>query len=409
MIRTEYLDLTQAETGHSLHKQASDRLMQAMAKKATSQTSRISPLSKQEYLKSESSVPLSPLSHSRMSTTEKNSKGYAKDINYDQEIPSHHSIQTEQGSVGSFRTPKHIYLRMPNPLIIEKEGQGHIRQEQHHHQTDEKNNRIYTAEDYDHIHDMHTHDKGDHIVETRKRSTRQPTFGGSPSRKPTNQSKLGDSQAMVTGGFNDKSVEKSADNFYENQSRTPTGRPTQESLIMSMKMRQQKFGESGSNFNNGHVHCHGFSQKQFYKRNITLEEEKPWPEIDVYMRNSMWLSAKNSKMAAMGRMKENKEMKECTFQPHLQENKYHSNASTRSEFRMGPKMISERGHIQSKLGIQRKTTSSYKELHANKLRTFDQQQTISVTSAYVDQEFTEHDDGMPVDSVQQEGQKFVSL
>lgn len=388
--------------------------MQAMAKKTTS--SRISPL-QGEYLKSESSVPLSPLSNYRQSNPDNKkelSDIYIKNDDYGHEIPTYHSVQTEQGSMGSFRTPKHIYLRMPNPLVIEKEV--HIRQEhaplnaqhQHHHgHTDQKMShnrdiyeaqegdlqklyRTHTAEDHSHLHEQSVHSG-----EVKKRSTRQPTFGGSPSRKPTNQSyKLGAYESpqevpgMVTGHFHDKSVEKNDNCSSENLSRTTSGRPTQESLLNSLKLRQQKFGETGL----------------LYKRNMVLEEEKPWLEIDVYMRNAMWLSAKNSKVAAMGRKKDNLEMKECTFHPILQD-KY-NNGSTRSEYRMSPKVISERSQM---LQVQRKPMSTYKELHAYKLKTFDQQQTISTHSAYVDQELTEQEENLPIDLVQQEGHKFTSL
>jgi len=257
----------------------------------------------------------------------------------------------------AMRTPKHIYLKVSPKLghdvrLQEKPSNSILSQSKTEVTSESLRNQFghltsvhnaeSTIEEYEkeqnHPHQT-DHDLTNESIQTehKKRSVRQPTFGVSNSHMFTNMSSKKSSFGNSPHKQDLRVLEPRKENIYhdtmkENQPLTSKmfGGPTHESLLNSWKLRQQVF--SNTREHKLSIATQGSSsgntlrirdENQTPKSNIMMDKENfGSPETNVYLRNAMWLSAKNNKVAVQQVNKERQEMQECTFHPQLDEKTY---------------------------------------------------------------------------------------
>jgi len=344
----------------SLQKEVSDRLAIALAKKNSSKTNLLdtqnyqtAPTSADHHLTAAIKGALSPHGIGKKGRTQSNqNRGFrlAPEL-VDTPIPGSGHEST------SMRTPKHIYLKVSPKLghdvrLQEKPSNSILSQSktevtseslrnQFGHLTSVQNAES-TIEEYDkepnHPHET-DHDLTSESIQTehKKRSVRQPTFGVSNSHMFTNMSSKKSSFGNSPHKQDIRVLEPHKENIYhdtmtENQPLTSRmfGAPTHESLLNSWKLRQQVF--SNAREHKLSITTQGSSsgntlrlrdENQTPKSNFIMDKENlESPETGVYLRNAMWLSAKNNKLAVQQVNKERQEMQECTFHPQLDEKTY---------------------------------------------------------------------------------------
>jgi len=257
--------------------------------------------------------------------------------------------------------------------------------------------------------------------EIKKRSIRQPTFGVSNSNTFTHLSSKMSSyevspEKVFTSTFDlrediQKNVEEQQDSERLELKKIES-KHSQESYLKSLKLRQQKFSNNEENY---------ISPQIQQKRNNPLkkienlkpeEEQREWLEIDVYMRNALWLSAKNNKVAVQQTKKNMQEMKECTFHPKLDEKTYKIGlTSPKGEYKSKTSRIEEKINNKKESG-SKKSLISYQNLHGNKFKGEQQQIKEHKKSLNLKNlENTNNDAHEPKISVElrEDGQKYYLL
>lgn len=347
----------------SLQKEVSDRLALALAKKKSSKANLLEiqpphnnqslPATTEHNLYGAIAGALSPHGNGQKGRTLSNqNKGFrlAPEL-VDTPIPG-----SGQESI-AMRTPKHIYLKVSHKFGHEKPSTNSLLSQSKTEVTSESlrnqfghltsvHNAESTIEEYekDPAPELHHPNETEHDLtnesiqtENRKRSVRQPTFGVSNSHMFTNMSSKKSSFGNSPHKPDIRVLEPRKENRYsENMEENHPlskiskmmGSPTHESLLNSWKLRQQIFSNtrehklsiatssSGQTFRLG-------DENQTPKTSIMMDKENyASPETNVYLRNAMWLSAKNNKLAVQQVNKERQEMQECTFHPQLDEKTY---------------------------------------------------------------------------------------
>jgi hypothetical protein len=143
-----------------------------------------------------------------------------------------------------------------------------------------------------------------------------------------------------------------------------------ETLIQSMRMRQNKFFEivdSTVNIREKDDVLRDLADKEQdmaegYEIAATNGASKAWNEFTVYDRNNLWLTNKNDKLKSLHNNKVQESLKECTFHPVL------SKYSSPKNFTPGttPAKLgheSNRSHSRSLSKEKKASFSSYKQLH----------------------------------------------
>ncbi len=261
------------------------------------------------------------------------------------------------------KNPKQVYLRVSPEIYDEKPETGSL---------PEMNNHIgiVNAGSFDDLYKdqvspIQTYELGtrEYEVNEKKKSMRQPTFGASNSHafqslstiiSPSNQ--MNHINATKFDGETDSKIYKER----ENKDLPPTTNPMKEkwsteSLLNSVKLRQDKFGNRTNSSQFTETQISSKTQK------VKLNEGESifgWTDIDVYLRNAIWLSAKNHKVALQKTYKEENEMKECTFNPKIDDK------TTRLSF-VSPKKLSEKTKDEKNSDF-RKTLLSYRDIHGKR-------------------------------------------
>jgi len=340
------LELHPSSSTKSLQKEVSDRLAIALAKKNNSRANLLdnyqSAPTAEHHLSAALQGALSPHGITKKGRTQSNqNRGFrlAPEL-VDTPIPGsgHESI--------AMRTPKHIYLKVSqkmgndnrlqekpsNSILSQSKTEvtseslrnqfGHLTSVQNAESTLEESEKEPTP----HHRDSEDHNLTNESIETdhKKRSVRQPTFGVSNSHMFTNMS----SKKSSFGNSPHKHDVRVLEPRKENQPLADKmmGSPTHESLINSWKLRQQVFSNTREH-KLSIATSQGSSSRmrdenQTPKSSIMDKENLGSPETNVYLRNAMWLNAKNNKLAVQQVNKERQEMQECTFHPQLDEKTY---------------------------------------------------------------------------------------
>jgi len=175
-------------------------------------------------------------------------------------------------------------------------------------------------------------------------------------------------------------------------------KPTPESLMNSLRLRQAKFFGVGDDTLTIRDKSHGIfkSNVNFFRggpihldhNDYEEEERRAWTELNIYERNNMWLTAKNHKIEALSQEKAKKELEGCTFKPLTYSkllNSSHGNGakmggetfrgdnlpSGRGQREHSPTQRGEMGDLLSdrltarrrSISKEKKQSSSYKQLH----------------------------------------------
>lgn len=390
-----------------MQREAAERLRQARLKKLSSQKP-------EEGLMTDGSVVSPQVRVQPVIMVEKkreiNNTGSTKSTHFTKsDVDTAHSLNTEQVSFGIITSPKQVYLKMSNRMIEEKENDmpysNYESQSSHsrrgltmdslRRETDQKTDRSGTDEmnreleaETKRLQDINNNLQNNYNTVDSKKGARQLTFGNYSTRR------LSISSPKVGLESENKNRENTAARHEikihnENTDReTPksSDRNNYESLLNSWRLRQQKTSKSGeysvgrmtktkNTQSSQALHIRDLNQTP----KVNLGENKPWGDLDVYLRNTMWLSAKNSKMANLNQAKEQKELRECTFRPNVGDRVANvAIISPREEYKFASEMMSK-GRL-SESGKNRKHTQSYKDLHSQKGRSYDQNQMLEIKS-----------------------------
>jgi len=336
----------------SLQKEVSDRLALALAKK---KRSKVNLLDTQDVPNLENHF-LSPHGAGQKGRTLSNqSKGGFRPAPELSDTP----IPGSGHDFSSIRTPKHIYLKVAHKFGNEKPSTNSLFSQSKTEVTSESlrnqfghitsvQNAESTLEEYekDPTPELHHLSESEHNLtnesiqtENRKRSVRQPTFGVSNSHMFTNmsskKSSFGNSPhkpdvRVLEPRKENRNSENLEDYHSISKASKMMGSPTHESLLNSWKLRQQVFSNTREHKLSIATSSSGQTLRlrdenfQTPKTNMMMmdKENSASPETNVYMRNAMWLSAKNNKVAVQQVNKERQEMQECTFHPQLDEKTY---------------------------------------------------------------------------------------
>ena len=380
----------------SLQKEVSDRLALALAKK---KSSTVNLLETQDVV-----VPnlennyLSPHANGQKGRTLSNqNKGGFRPAPELSDTP----LPGSGHDFSSIRTPKHIYLKVaahkfgnekPSTNSLFSQSKTEVTSESLRNQfghITSVHNAESTLEEYekDPTPELHHPNESEHNLtnesiqtENRKRSVRQPTFGVSNSHMFTNmsskKSSFGNSPhkpdvRVLEPRKENRNSENLEDYHSISKASRNMGSPTHESLLNSWKLRQQFFSNTREHKLSITTSASGQTLRlrdenfQTPKTNMMDKENYASPETDVYMRNAMWLSAKNNKLAVQQVNKERQEMQECTFHPQLDEKTYMMGI-------VSPKRVAPQSRKDSNRGMgnNKNNVISYRDLRVhNKGRT----------------------------------------
>jgi hypothetical protein len=142
-------------------------------------------------------------------------------------------------------------------------------------------------------------------------------------------------------------------------------KPSYESLVNSVKLRQVKLIQGNdSNIvlrdrSNGSINRANFFRGQNLQTEAEEEDKKTFTEFNIYERNNMWLTAKNSKLEALYQEKAKKELDGCTFKP-LTHSKYMNNSH--GNVPKAPNNETLRGDLPSARGIREHSPTNRGEM-----------------------------------------------
>ena len=120
-------------------------------------------------------------------------------------------------------------------------------------------------------------------------------------------------------------------------------KPSYESLMQSLKIRQQKFDSGIRNMKIVDQEHYKESSPQHKFQQVNLQEnEKKGQDITVWERNNLWLNAKNDKIERQFYNKCEDQLKQCTFQPNV----------IGQDGRLLQALISPKGIIRTKINLR---------------------------------------------------------
>ena len=352
-----------------------------------------------------------------------------------------YSLNTEQVSFGTITSPKQVYLKVSNKTIEEKENEipynyqsnssyssqprRGLTMDSLRKETDQKTDRSGTDEmnreleaETKRLQDINNILQNNYNTVDSKKSARHLTFGNYSTRKLSISSpKVGLDAENQSQGINRNEIKIHNQNTDRENTPKNSDRNNYESLLNSWRLRQQKASKSGeysvgrmtktkNTQSSQALHLRDLNQTP----KVNLEENKPWGDLDVYLRNTMWLSAKNSKMANLNQAKEQKELRECTFRPNIGDRTGNlAIVSPRDEYKLASEML-VKGRL-SESGKNKKHTQSYKDLHSQKGKSYDQNQLLEIkspSSCAVPMLFgrKENKQNMQIEFGEENGQKF---
>ena len=411
--------LKQSSSERSLQREVADRLRQAIAKKNVSQDA-----SNTNYYQR---VEQSPGEQNFMKTPNRNFEvvnhgkkeepqtSYRPGLGLESEPHTTPTLQTEEELVGTIRSPKHIYLKVATKTIedptiqltqtnntnptsvtiptkrIHTLDSGRVRAEPRY----TENNLETAGEEYDEVQVLDYVPEGmktqESHSESKKRATRQPTFGVVYTNTNTNtitnmsskQSSYGAANEFFYGTSDNKKEilyeNNNRDNFNLTTASQNLIKASQESLINSLRLRQERFSKSGEV---DHQTGKSVLSLCLNDDNRFIDQQhafdgRAWTDVNVYMRNSVWLSVKNNKVAALSSTKEQMELQECTFQPNAWRKEQNLDMlSPKDDIKDLEEISSERNKGKSiDLNRSKKPSVSYKDLHRRRSKPQSQQHT----------------------------------
>jgi len=408
----------------SLQKEASDRLAIAMAKKSSSQAS--SKESHELY---------------RFDQNHKFQAGASQSI--EKKLETHFKLQllTADQMATGIKHPKQVYLKVSNPMMNVNPNYQNLNNNNMFNST---SNQIFSTKELtfetlrNQVGESMQREseraqtpeliqeslptKDNMNIEAKKRSIRQPTFGVSNSNTFTHlSSKLSSFGESPDKGFasnfdprdDDPKLQELKQNLVQHNKDKTYLKHSQESYLNSLKLRQQKFANAKENET---LSTPQSTTKKIYfneeEKQRFQDENKSWLDIDVYMRNALWLSAKNNKVVIQQTNKEKQVMKECTFHPKLDEKTYriglNSPKNKSKAMEIEDKITNNKNDFRSK-----KSLNSYQYLHGNKTKVKDEKQKKELKKLLNLRDFNHADEDVsePKISVElrEDGQKYYLL
>ena len=120
-------------------------------------------------------------------------------------------------------------------------------------------------------------------------------------------------------------------------------KPSYESLMQSLKIRQQKFDSGMNNIKilDQEEYKDSSPPQKLQQMNLN-EKEKKGQDISIWERNNLWLNAKNNKIERQFYNKYEDQLKQCTFQPNV----------IAQDGRLLQALISPKGVVKTKINLR---------------------------------------------------------